>query len=647
MIAFETIMPNKELKVKFSSKRIEGTTGRQSFELGQQLSLGEWNETTVICGGKKLDSKAKSSMPGSNKRGPSDLIECPREKRQRMDRGVSLQCSTILKKLMSHPANWPFKKPVDPVELNIPDYFSIISKPMDLGTIKSKLEKNIYFGAGEFAADVRLTFSNAMLYNPPDNVVHKMAVELERFFESRWKTLEDKWNRDSSKVGQGKFSSGRTKETKDTGQNIHNTPPLQNNSLFKTSMSSTEKVRRSCDGRDVEIAKTAQKCTQKLSGKEFVKGTDNGSRHSYGSVNAKSPLSPIARKCGRCGSTTCQCSISCNSTHASSSDLSVQRSLDRDHRLCGVDASRQAQLAKTIQKCTQKISGKEIHKGIDNGSRHSCGSVNAKPSSSPIARKCGRCGSITCQCNSCDSAHTSSNDLSVQRSLDRDHRLCGADISRQAKSTSVSQLSKSDPDSDGAVSALDDENTCLSSQFTAPAIDAASQGGWSAPDFAVQLSPKKALRAALLKSRFAETILKAQHKTLLDHGDKADPLKMQQEKQRLERRQREETARIEAQIREAEAALRRKEEVECKLQRERQREAARVALQKMEKTVDFEENMMIQKELEMLFGCSVSSRLLHGSFTRTQLEQLGLFIKDDDDDEEGLDFDGEEGEIFS
>ena len=45
---------------------------------------------------------------------------------------------------------------------------------------------------------------------------------------------------------------------------------------------------------------------------------------------------------------------------------------------------------------------------------------------------------------------------------------------------------------------------------------------------------------------------------------------------------------------------------------------------------------------------SLSSRLLHGSFTSTQLEQLGLFIKDDDDDdEEGLDFDGEEGEIFS
>ena len=66
----------------------------------------------------------------------------------------------------------------------------------------------------------------------------------------------------------------------------------------------------------------------------------------------------------------------------------------------------------------------------------------------------------------------------------------------------------------------------------------------------------------------------------------------------------------------------------------------------MEKTVDFKENMVIQKELEMLFGCSASSRLLHGSLSRNQLEQLGLLIKDDDDNEEGLDFDGEEGEIF-
>ncbi|KAK8349704.1 hypothetical protein V6Z12_A06G160600 [Gossypium hirsutum] len=41
--------------------------------------------------------------------------------------------------------------------------------------------------------------------------------------------------------------------------------------------------------------------------------------------------------------------------------------------------------------------------------------------------------------------------------------------------------------------------------------------GLPTPTFDVPISPKKALRAAMLKRRFADTILKAQKKALLDH----------------------------------------------------------------------------------------------------------------------------------
>lgn len=109
-----------------------------------------------------------------------------------MDRRVSLQCASILKSLTSHRYSWVFIKPVDPVALNIPDYFTVISRPMDLGTIKSKLERNVYFDIDEFAADVRLTFSNAMTYNPPGNDVHLMAKTLSGLFESKWKDIEKK-----------------------------------------------------------------------------------------------------------------------------------------------------------------------------------------------------------------------------------------------------------------------------------------------------------------------------------------------------------------------------------------------------------------------------------------------------------------------
>src|SRR5438105_15829930 len=38
----------------------------------------------------------------------------------------------------------PFRAPVDPIQLNIPDYFAVIKKPMDLETIRKKLDQGRY-----------------------------------------------------------------------------------------------------------------------------------------------------------------------------------------------------------------------------------------------------------------------------------------------------------------------------------------------------------------------------------------------------------------------------------------------------------------------------------------------------------------------
>ena len=34
--------------------------------------------------------------------------------------------------------------PVDPIALGVPNYFEVIKRPMDLGTIKTKLHNNTY-----------------------------------------------------------------------------------------------------------------------------------------------------------------------------------------------------------------------------------------------------------------------------------------------------------------------------------------------------------------------------------------------------------------------------------------------------------------------------------------------------------------------
>ncbi|CAJ1956677.1 unnamed protein product [Sphenostylis stenocarpa] len=105
-------------------------------------------------------------------------------------------CSSLLEKLMKHKHGWVFNAPVDPESLGLHDYFDIITHPMDLGTVKSKLNKNLYKSPKEFAEDVRLTFRNAMIYNPKGQDVHIMAEQLSDVFEERWAIIESNYDQE-------------------------------------------------------------------------------------------------------------------------------------------------------------------------------------------------------------------------------------------------------------------------------------------------------------------------------------------------------------------------------------------------------------------------------------------------------------------
>ena len=69
-----------------------------------------------------------------------------------------------------------FLDPVDWVELDLPDYPTVVTNPMDLGTVLQQLDTGAYATALEAAADVELVFSNAFAYNPEDTWVHKAAT---------------------------------------------------------------------------------------------------------------------------------------------------------------------------------------------------------------------------------------------------------------------------------------------------------------------------------------------------------------------------------------------------------------------------------------------------------------------------------------
>lgn len=90
---------------------------------------------------------------------------------------------TLEKLYRQDPESIPFRDPVDPHKLGIPDYFDIIKKPMDLQTIRRKIDTGMYKDPWEYVDDVWLMFDNAWLYNRKTSRVYRCCTKLSEVFE--------------------------------------------------------------------------------------------------------------------------------------------------------------------------------------------------------------------------------------------------------------------------------------------------------------------------------------------------------------------------------------------------------------------------------------------------------------------------------
>jgi hypothetical protein len=103
----------------------------------------------------------------------------------RVTNQIHFLAKTVMKVVWKHQFAWPFQQPVDANKLNLPDYHKIIKQPMDLGTIKKRLENNYYWKAKEAIDDFQTMFDNCYIYNKPGEDVVVMAQSLEKVFKGK------------------------------------------------------------------------------------------------------------------------------------------------------------------------------------------------------------------------------------------------------------------------------------------------------------------------------------------------------------------------------------------------------------------------------------------------------------------------------
>ncbi|KAL4204460.1 hypothetical protein AMTRI_Chr01g132200 [Amborella trichopoda] len=122
----------------------------------KQTSITE--PLSLLWGKRRCPAQENKKVFGGSKR-PNPVTKVP-------ESDFMKRCGQILTKLMKHKHGWVFNVPVDVVGMALHDYYTLVKNPMDLGNAKTRLNQSFYSTPLEFAADVRVTFHNALTYNP-------------------------------------------------------------------------------------------------------------------------------------------------------------------------------------------------------------------------------------------------------------------------------------------------------------------------------------------------------------------------------------------------------------------------------------------------------------------------------------------------
>nr|CAG8446319.1 979_t:CDS:2 [Entrophospora candida] len=192
-----------------------------------------------------------------------------------MTRERNKQCTNALKVLKRHPSAVPFLKPVDPIKLNIPDYPVIVKTPMDFSTVEKKLNNYEYKCAHDFEKDVRLIFSNCIIYNGQHHQFSKYAKDLEEIFIEQLskipgaKTTTDKAAREikQEKPAPKPVAESSTKPI--SKQNLKPTTEATSSSIVKTENSETNRPKRKIKFPNKELPQITQPSRRKRTKKNI------------------------------------------------------------------------------------------------------------------------------------------------------------------------------------------------------------------------------------------------------------------------------------------------------------------------------------------------------------------------------------------
>ncbi|XP_012989930.1 transcription initiation factor TFIID subunit 1 isoform X2 [Esox lucius] len=171
--------------------KVEGT----KIVLGKQLieSADEVRRKSLVL------KFPKQQLPPKKKRRVGTTVHCdylnrPNKSihRRRTDPMVTLSSvlESIINDMRDHPNTYPFHTPVNAKVVK--DYYKIITRPMDLQTLRENVRKRMYPSREEFRENVELIVKNSATYNGAKHPITQVAQTMLDLCDAKLKEKEDR-----------------------------------------------------------------------------------------------------------------------------------------------------------------------------------------------------------------------------------------------------------------------------------------------------------------------------------------------------------------------------------------------------------------------------------------------------------------------
>eukprot|EP00066_Takifugu_rubripes_P020551 XP_011609817.1 PREDICTED: transcription initiation factor TFIID subunit 1 isoform X2 [Takifugu rubripes] len=171
--------------------KVEGT----KIVLGKQLieSADEVRRKSLVL------KFPKQQLPPKKKRRVGSAVHCdylnkPHKviHRRRTDPMVTLSSvlESIINDMRDHPNTYPFHTPVNAKVVK--DYYKIITRPMDLQTLRENVRKRLYPSREEFREAVELIVKNSATYNGAKHPITQVAQSMLDLCDTKLKEKEDR-----------------------------------------------------------------------------------------------------------------------------------------------------------------------------------------------------------------------------------------------------------------------------------------------------------------------------------------------------------------------------------------------------------------------------------------------------------------------